>query len=101
MRGVISFAFLLLISVSTRAHYPTMECSKKETNIICELGFSDGSKVKGAEVRLISYEEEVLDIAKADAFSRVSFDEPGEEFYIYFDAKHEFPIEVDYGELRK
>lgn len=95
------FCFLSgVFSCAALAHYPMMDCYKMESVIRCEVGFSDGTKAKGKEVKLISYDEEVLSLKQADKFSRVEFLIPEGEYYIYFDAKHEFPIEVDYGELK-
>lgn len=84
---------------SLYAHYPVMDCYAKSEKIDCKVGFSDGSKAIGKEVRLISYEEELIERQNANKFSKVSFENPNQPFYIYFDAKHEFPIEIDYEEL--
>lgn len=102
-RPLVSMAVvgLVVFSSAAHAHYPTIDCWKKKQTIFCEVGFSDGSKARGKDVSVISYDEEILATKQADKFSRVEFQAPEEglEYYIYFDAKHEFPIEVDYGEL--
>lgn len=89
----------VLCSTPLRAHYPTMQCEAVEQLIRCEVGFSDGSKAVGKPVRLFSYDEDLLQTRKSDRFSRVEFERPKGDFYLQFDSGHEFPIEVDMGEL--
>ncbi len=94
---------LLLItltgSASVLAHYPTMECNRQGQALECRVGYSDGSKAVGDLVRLYNYDEQLLAEKAADQYSRASFLVPTGEFYIQFDSGHEFPVEVDYGEL--
>lgn len=96
---MIRFIVIMLVSLPVWAHYPVMTCEPEGEKILCEVGFSDGTKAIGKKVQLITYDEEVLETQKADRFSRVTFKKPEGEFYMYFDSGHEFPIEVDYGEL--
>ncbi len=85
------------------AHYTVMSCQFKpdsqRTVIDCEVGFTDGSKAVGKTVKLFSYDEELLATKKSDRISCVQFQKPAGEYYIFFDSGHEFPVEVDYGEL--
>lgn len=92
-------AGLLTCSPFLFAHYPMMECAQQAQQIECRVGFSDGSKAIGKPVRLYDYDENLLLEQKADHRSLVSFSAPEGEFYIQFDSGHEFPVEVDYGEL--
>jgi hypothetical protein len=92
-------AALFLFSSSAFAHYPVLECSADGALITCNAGFSDGSKAVGKSVKLYDYDENLLVHKKADKFSRAVFERPEGEFYIQFDSGHEFPVEVDYGEL--
>lgn len=89
----------ILLSKQALAHYPIIECSSDSKIITCLVGFSDGSKASGKTVKLFDYDENVLASLKADKFSKVEFKQPQGEFYIQFDSGHEFPVEVDYGEL--
>ncbi|WP_286238872.1 hypothetical protein [Neptuniibacter halophilus] len=89
----------LMISAGALAHYPMMECAAQSEMIECRVGFSDGSKATGKPVRLYDYDENLIAEAEADQRSLVSFSQPQGEFYIQFDSGHEFPVEVDYGEL--
>ena len=98
-RYLIGAAIALLCSSTTYAHYPMMECSAKAQLIRCDVGFSDGSKAVGKPVKLYDYDENLIVKKKADKFSRAEFVMPEGEFYIQFDSGHEFPVEVDYGEL--
>ncbi len=98
--------FLLLLactvwlkSHTVFAHYPLMTCSAVAQQVNCEVGFSDGSKAVGKPVRLFDYEENLLQTQTSDRFSRVQFERPEGEFYLQFDSGHEFPVEVDVGEL--
>lgn len=90
---------LMMASAPALAHYPVMNCETKEADIICHVGFSDGSKAVGKPIKLYDYDETLLSSKKADKFSQVRFQQPTGEFYIQFDSGHEFPVEVDYGEL--
>lgn len=89
----------LLQSSAVFAHYPIMTCEAQGQLINCEVGFSDGTKAKGKPVHLFDYDENRLETKKADKFSRVEFERPEGEFYLQFDSGHEFPVEVDVGEL--
>ncbi|OMH33668.1 hypothetical protein [Motiliproteus sp. MSK22-1] len=93
-----SGAFLMQ-SNGVLAHYPLMVCSAVGVLINCEVGFSDGSKAIGKPVRIFDYQENLIQTRKADRFSRVQFERPEGEFYLQFDSGHEFPVEVDVGEL--
>ncbi|WP_415884334.1 hypothetical protein [Neptuniibacter sp. QD34_54] len=86
-------------SASALAHYPVMTCEQESAEILCHVGFSDGTKAVGKPVKLYDYDETLLVSKKADKFSQVRFKQPEGEFYIQFDSGHEFPVEVDYGEL--
>ncbi|MGY0218013.1 hypothetical protein ACWJJH_11645 [Endozoicomonadaceae bacterium StTr2] len=89
----------LLQSSPALAHYPLMVCEADSKIIRCEVGFTDGSKAVGKSVRLIDYDENVLQTRKADSFSKVEFKRPSGDFYLQFDSGHEFPVEVDVAEL--
>lgn len=84
---------------NVHAHFPVMTCEAQQAEILCDVGFSDGSKAIGKPVRLFDYQEQLLEEKRSDRFSRVRFQRPQGEFYLQFDSGHEFPIEVDYGEL--
>ncbi|MGY8872846.1 MAG: hypothetical protein ACKVJE_20650 [Pseudomonadales bacterium] len=89
----------LLQSTTVYAHYPLMFCESNQEVISCEVGFTDGSKAVGKFVRLFDYDENLLQENKSDKFSKVEFSRPSGEFYLQFDSGHEFPVEVDVGEL--
>jgi hypothetical protein len=91
--------FFIGFAFNANAHYPLMQCELKAEDIECEVGFSDGTKAIGKEVKLITYDEEILGNVQANHFSKVSFKKPSGEYYLYFDSGHEFPVEVDYGDL--
>lgn len=97
--GSILASALLLQSNGAFAHYPLMTCTPDGEQIRCDVGFSDGSKAVGKPVRLFDYDENLLAERKSDKFSRVYFKRPSGEFYLQFDSGHEFPVEVDVGEL--
>lgn len=89
----------LLKSSAVFAHYPVMTCEAQDQLINCEVGFSDGTKAKGKPIYLFDYDDKLLETKKADGFSRVQFVRPDGDFYLQFDSGHEFPVEVDVGEL--
>ncbi|MGY3915501.1 hypothetical protein [Aeromonas australiensis] len=93
------FALFLLLPMVASAHYPVMDCGREGTELVCKVGYSDGTLASGAEVIMYSYDDEVLATVKADGHSHAHFIEPEGEFYIRFDAGHEDPAEFDYAEL--
>jgi len=90
---------LIGASTSVLAHYPVMTCEKDNEEILCHVGFSDGTKAINKPVKLYDYDENLLEAKQADKFSQVRFKPPQGEYYLQFDSGHEFPVEVDYGEL--
>jgi len=93
-------ALLLLLPLGAYAHYPVMDCGREGGELVCKVGYSDGTLASGAEVIMYSYDDEVLASVKADGRSQARFTEPQGEFYIRFDAGHEDPAEFDYAELQ-
>lgn len=81
------------------AHYPVMDCGRDGEDVICQVGFSDGSLAQGQKVTVYSYSDEKLMELTANGASIVRFLLPRGEFYIQFDAGHEDPAEFDYVEL--
>ena len=81
------------------AHYPVMDCGRNGGDVVCQVGFSDGSLAQGQEVVVYSYSDEKLMQLTANGASIVRFLLPEGEFYIQFDAGHENPAEFDYVEL--
>lgn len=89
----------LLVSGTSWAHFPVMECSKQETTITCQAGYSDSSPALNETIRLFDYDDVLLDAQKTDALSKVTFEQPEGDYYIVFDPGHESAIEVDGVEL--
>lgn len=92
-------ALALLMPLAAQAHYPVMDCGREGNELVCKVGYSDGTLASGAEVVMYSYDDEELLTVKANGRSEARFTEPEGEFYIRFDAGHEEPAEFDYAEL--
>ncbi|ATL91981.1 MULTISPECIES: hypothetical protein [Aeromonas] len=95
----LAIALTLLTPLAAQAHYPVMDCGREGAELVCKVGYSDGTFATGAEVVMYSYDDEVLATVKANGHSQARFTEPKGEFYIRFDAGHEDPAEFDYAEL--
>lgn len=98
-KNTLSVAFLMLFSGSAAAHFPLMHCWSETLNIICETGYSDGSKAVDYEVKLYDYDDNLLAKKMTDKRSIAEFIKPDTDFYLVFDSGHENPVEVDVVEI--
>ena len=92
-------SLLVIFPLAAWAHYPVMDCSREGEEIVCQVGFSDGTLAQGQAVVVYSYEDEELARTVADGSSVARFAWQAGEFYIQFDAGHEDPAEFDYVEF--
>ena len=69
------------------AHTPICSCyDNGDDTVTCEGGFSDGGSAAGVSIRILDGRDRVLiDGAMADD-STFTFDRPGDEFHVIFDA---------------
>lgn len=91
-----------LMTSAAYAHYPTLACNKDASDnslITCEAGYSDASLAGEVELRVYSYDDELLDKVKTASDGSAQIKAPEMEFYIKFDPGHESPAEFDYVEL--
>jgi len=89
----------VLASLPAKAHFPLMHCWFEGPLLLCETGFSDGSKTVDYQVKLYDYEDNLLAIKQTDKRAIALFDKPDGEFYLVFDSGHESPVEVDVVEI--
>jgi hypothetical protein len=99
MQRFLLFTGCLLLPLLAQAHYPVMDCSRKDTSITCQVGFSDGTLAQGSEVVMYSYTDEELQRVVVDSSSRAHLNWHEGQFYIQFDVGHEMPAEFDYVEF--
>ena len=92
-------SLLAAVPLVAWAHYPVMDCSREGEEIVCQVGFSDGTLAQGQAVVVYSYEDKELAKTVADGSSVARFPWQEGEFYIQFDAGHEDPAEFDYVEF--
>ncbi|MEM9742717.1 MAG: hypothetical protein AAF918_08535 [Pseudomonadota bacterium] len=94
---------LAVLPLPAQAHFPTLQCRAQTEDggeqLTCSAGFSDGSLTGVVELRVYSYEDELLRVIATDTEGGASFGMPEGEFYIVFDADHESPAEFDSAEL--
>ena len=89
----------VLYSTVVAAHFPLMHCWFEANNVLCEAGYSDGSKAVDYRVNLYDYDDNLLAKKNTDKRSIVTFEKPDSDFYIVFDSGHENPVEVDVVEI--
>ncbi len=92
---------LLFCGTSALAHFPTLQCKAlgDGKQLECLAGFSDASLPGEVELRVFTYEEELIKVVVTDSEGKAVMAMPDGEFYIVFDASHEKPAEFDYAEL--
>lgn len=85
------FAGLVLVAVLAVpvafAHTPICSCyDNGDDTVTCEGGFSDGGSAAGVAIRILDERDRVLiDSAMGDD-GTFTFDRPGDEFHVIFDA---------------
>jgi len=92
----------LAFSASVHAHYPTLGCKIDEVDnklLNCVAGYSDGSLAGEVELKVFSYEEELLFSVTSSSDGSAIVKQPEGEYYIVFNPGHESPAEFDYAEL--
>lgn len=91
----------LCVATSALAHYPTLQCRAhaEGTQLRCLAGFSDGTLPGEVELKVYTYDEELIATVVTDSEGQHVMDMPKGEFFIVFDASHETPAEFDYAEL--
>ncbi len=91
--------FSLLFSSTSFAHFPLMSCWFDADNVVCETGYSDGSKAIDYDVNMYDYDDNLIAKKTTDKRSIVEFTHPETDFYLVFDSGHESPVEVDVVEI--
>lgn len=94
--------YTLAFSANVYAHYPTLSCKidqSDKTLLNCLAGYSDGSLAGEAELKVFSYEEELLFSIVSASDGSAKIKQPEGEYYIVFNPGHESPAEFDYAEL--
>ena len=78
---------LALCTLPASAHTPICNCyDNGDDTITCEGGFSDGASAAGVPIRVVDERERVLLNGEMAEDSTYTFDKPGEEFHVVFDA---------------
>lgn len=92
--GLLLAAFLAL-GGNAMAHTPLFSCyDNGDGTVSCEGGFSDGSSAAGVHVHLLDGSGNVVQEAKLDEFSEVTFDKPSGDYSVQFDAGEGHKIDV-------
>lgn len=86
LASVLSLGATLVMPASL-AHTPVCSCyDNGDETVTCEGGFSDGASAAGVAIRVLDDRDRVLiDGAMADD-GTFTFDRPGDEFHVIFDA---------------
>jgi len=90
------FAAMLLVVVGTaQAHMPLILCMDNGDNTItCQGGFSDGSSAAGVAMLIKAPDGRVLMEGRMSDNSEFTFNKPGGDFTVLFDAGAEHRIQV-------
>ena len=69
------------------AHSPICNCyNNEDKTVTCEGGFSDGGSAEGVPIRILDAKDKVLVEGKMDKKGTFSFEKPGADFHVVFDA---------------
>ena len=93
------FAGFFLVAVflvgPALAHTPLCSCfDNGDGSITCEGGFSDGSSASGVQMRVEDSSGKILMEGKMDEDSEYTFDRPGSDYTVVFDAGEGHRIQV-------
>lgn len=93
------FAVFCLVAVflvgPALAHTPLCSCfDNGDGSITCEGGFSDGSSASGVRMRVEDSSGKILMEGKMDEDSEYTFDRPGSDYTVVFDAGEGHRIQV-------
>jgi hypothetical protein len=81
---------------SALAHNAICDCYLEEDDtVLCEGGFSDGSKATGIPIRVVDRDGKVLLEGEMDDKSEYSFARPGVDFRVEFDAGEGHVVKID------
>ena len=77
------------------AHTPLFACyDNGDDTITCEGGFSDGSSASGVHVHVFDASGTVLQETALDEYGEITFDKPGTDYSVQFDAGEGHQIDV-------
>jgi len=78
------------------AHNAICDCYLEENDtVLCEGGFSDGSKATGIPIRVVDRDGKVLLEGEMDDKSEYSFAKPSVDFRVEFDAGEGHVVKID------
>lgn len=87
---------LACLAAPALAHNAICDCYLEENDtIVCEGGFSDGSKATGIPIRVIDRDGKVLIEGAMDEKSEYSFGKPDVDFRVEFDAGEGHVVRID------
>ena len=87
-----SSAFLVVLGATlaasaSLAHTPICSCyDNGDDTVTCEGGFSDGGSAAGVPIRILDDRDRVLIDGTMAEDGTFTFDRPGDEFHVIFDA---------------
>ncbi|SIO09675.1 hypothetical protein SAMN05444722_0403 [Rhodovulum sp. ES.010] len=85
---------------AAQAHTPLCACyDNGDGTVLCEGGFSDGSSAAGVKMVVVDGAGSVLVEGVIDENSEFTFDKPGGEYRVLFDAGEGHKIEIPADEI--
>ena len=89
------FLVTVILAGTALAHTPLCSCfDNGDGSITCEGGFSDGSSASGVQMRVEDASGKILMEGKMDEDSEYTFDRPGSDYIVVFDAGEGHRIQV-------
>lgn len=105
MKSVGTFVAAAIVAVFALArpaiaHSPICNCyDNGDGSVTCEGGFSDGESAEGVSMRVVDENDRVLLAGEMDADSTYTFNRPGEEFHVIFNAGQSHIVAIYSGDI--
>ncbi|WP_027370824.1 hypothetical protein [Desulfovermiculus halophilus] len=92
-------ALFVLTATGALAHTPLCSCwDNGDGTITCEGGFSDGSSAAGVDMYILQNGNKVIS-GEMDDFSEFTFEEPGGNYTVVFDAGKGHKVKIKGNEI--
>lgn len=96
LTALLALSVLMMFSSVAFAHSPICNCfDNGDDTVTCEGGFSDGSSASGVKMVVMDGSGKVLLEGKMNQDSEFTFDKPGGDYKVSFDAGEGHSVVID------